>query len=738
MFCKNCGVYLSEGAIFCPECGTRQDEESVIVDVDSSCVSEENDSIEANFDADQREIQSDEVEVSEQQETSETQEPSMEEKENQHTQIVNSMYSTDKIKYCHSCGAANAEKDAFCYNCGTAFDTVDTKEEKVHSFKWKKQYIFLGIAVLLIGGIIIALAGFVLPKMSKKSTLVYLKDNELNFFQKKEPYVVGDDVFENDENINLPKERVQFSEDGKYVFYPQDYNNDAEYSLYRKKVNDKKTEEIKIDNNVFAYKVLGDEKIIYIKDTEDRKLYVSDMNDKEKIASDVSWFRVSDDKKTVFWYTVDEDNEGTVYMQGIDGKTDKTKIVSGMDTLCDYTTDFKTIVYKKDDNLYILRDYGEKEKIASDCHDTYSDLNNKNTGIYYLVEGEGELGVSDLIDDKYAESDSQMDYPNIKDYQTTTIKDSFWGPMESTITDDAGYQAAVEKYNEKQVRDDIRQMIGLEDSEKIKSEALYYYDIGSGENQKLQDGLYSTWNVFLSVDGIISYYWADYSNVDKISMDKLVDIYQSESNENLENQVEEIFKDTAQFVICEGAKQRNLPIDMEEYKNFKVSGSMIDTDTSTLYVALNNYEEKSSVLLTFDYGNESIEQYVLKDDVEIILLECLCDEGIYYIGGDEDDGTLYLNDERVTDDVENISYAYDDRIIATKDLEDGECTICMVEGNECEKIAEEVADWVCSEDGTVAFLTDYNFNKSRGDLKIYKDGETQNIDSDVSSIVGFY
>lgn len=722
MFCKNCGVQLSEEVVFCPECGIKQEKEDRVIPVNADEMTEV-----------QEEEKNDVIE----------QETVQQEMESQQTQIVEAEIVAEQVKYCHNCGSVNAQEDAFCCNCGAAFGKsvpsfeAATLNQSRQKEKKSKGIPFVIAGVLLLAVVLLAAVSLFLNNGSRQSTLAYIKDNELNLFQKKEPYQIGNEIFEDKSWANyygnVLDTRIQFSDKGKYIFYPQDYDTEG-FSLYRGEVNNEKAQAVKVDSYILDYQVISADKVVYIKDSEECNLYVSDLNDKDKIASDVSWFLLSEDKQTVFWCNVDDNGEISLYMQGLDGKVEKTKIASGIEYLYDYTDDLKTIVYEKDNNLYIVKDYGEKEKIASDCLDVYVGLSGSNASIYYLQEGDALWNFNDMFEDKYAESDSWMEYPDIMEYQTIAIEDTFWGPMEYVVTDEVGYQTAVEEYEEKQIRDEIRWQLGLDEDAKIKSQMLYYYDVQSGESTKIQEEFYEY--EFSEVDnGILMYSSFNIDKIQKISMDSLVDLYK-ESEDSLEGLLVDILDDIIEIAVCDGTKQVTLSIDKEKYHYYDSWESMIDPNTNTLYVVIKGDEEE--MLYAFDYESENPEGHIIKDDAEYISLEMIGDEGLYYIC----DETLYLNDEKITDDVSYVYEVYEGKILAVKDssgdYDSYEYTLYLVDGTEGEKIADDVAYWVCNEEGKIAFLTDYNFQKYRGDLKMYQNGEIQKIDSDVSGIIGFY
>ena len=122
-------------------------------------------------------------------------------------------------------------------------------------------------------------------------------------------------------------------------------------------------------------------------------------------------------------------------------KADKKKLDSDISYLCAYSDDLQTIIYEKDDNLYVVKDLGEKEKIASDVDGVNVHDINGNFQIYYVKESdETSLSAYDLIKDDYLSQDQNITEPRLEDYQTVTYVDDFFSSREKIETDDAYYQ----------------------------------------------------------------------------------------------------------------------------------------------------------------------------------------------------------------------------------------------------------------------------------------------------------
>lgn len=718
MFCKNCGVQLEDGALFCPECGTKQNTLQDVIEVDPSEIKEV-----PNVD------EQEEAKAPEESETPVQQEE---------TGIVNSLVSTDKIKYCHNCGAANAEHDEFCYNCGATFGgetQAPGAKPKEGGSRFKKQYAFIAAGVVVAALAIVAAIKF-LPVSGKSEALVYIKDNEANVFLKKQPHVIGDSVYDDRDDADTLSDYTysyfQISDDGKYLFYPQDYDGYDEFTLYRKKINSEKAEEVKIDGSVSGYIALSNDEIVYLKSGDDSKLYYSDLKDKRKIASDVDWFDISSNKKYVIWYTCDGENK--LYVQDIAGKKDRIKIDADIDYVYAYSENFDKIVYEKEDYLYIMKDFEEKEKIASDVTDVNVKDINGDFGIYYTVDEDDTVDISldDILDDEYAESDAKMKEPDITDYQKTEVKNSFWGPMESVTTDDKYYDDYA-KYEEKLQRDAVRE--SLESDLSLESTNEYYYSDKTGESEVLLEGLIDGYD--WSGDMILCAYF-DPESVEKLSMKSLMNADYQEWEEKFQK----LFLSGMKLCLFDGTRQVELDMDLEEY-SYEIYGCRVDRNANKFYFLTQEADGDETYLMATDYskGDGKLEQ--VAEGVESI--ELINDNGIYYIGdADEDgyEGTLYLNGKRIDDDVAvNSVRALQDNIIlymTDRDSDDSTGTINIADKTEKTRIADDVALYRTNDKNEIALLVDYNFKKYRGDLKLYRNEKIIPVDTDVATIVGFY
>lgn len=743
MFCEKCGTQLEDGMVFCPECGNKvsnpetekadtisetvvdsvsDDETTIIYEMSS------NNKEETSSDSDEVVLENDSV-VEPEMEAESTNVPEM---VMENVVAPGAIIETSKIKYCHNCGAANAETDAFCYACGMPIgENGETKKKKDSVLKKLNKKIIIGIAaaVAVVLATIIIIVAF--PFGKSKNTLFYLKDNEFTHYVKKDSLVFGDEVYEDKDDAYGPNSSISslvtVSEDGKYVFYPQNFDGGA-FDLYYKKINGKSEGE-KIDSNISQYSVLKNNKVLYKESGSSDKLYISDLKDKEKVASDVSWYWVSEDEKKVLWRTSDGENKA--YVRDLTLKNDKIKIDSDISSMVYISDDLKKIVYTKDDTLYYVENFDNKEKIDSDIASQYVVKNDSKVEIYYLVDADESVTFNDLIEDDYAAQDAKMKEPNISDYQTIESKPSFWGTREEVVTDESYYED-LEKYNEKEARDYIREYIG--EQEILSNYIMYRYIPGEKDAEEYTKG--AIWNCNSYGTPVLLYSELDIENSDKIKLSQLVN---QESYEIESTIWEKLGNEALKSYMISNGKKVELDVDFEEYDS-DVRVCAIDKNKKECYLEVNEADGDQINLFKTSYGKADGKLELVSDEYGDI--EVVSDKGVYYTTELEDgyQGELYFNDQKIDSDVLSgsvLELGNGEGILYLTDPDDQyqEGTLKMYQGSKSIKISDDVAAYVSNDKGEVAFLEDYNFGRYRGDLKVFKNNKATLIESDVTSIL---
>ena len=778
MFCNNCGTKLEEGVFFCPNCGNKVDNVSVEENEDDKTVilseaerevvleNENENPIETGQEVypdsqsgTNMEMEHDEAIKEDDSQEQYIQEQNINEQKGEmietveisptgvvETNVAIAVPNEEQRKFCPNCGTANNMNDLFCQECGMFFGNAEEKMGKGMPNKSQKNSKVVKVVIPAVIAVILIALICVVPRFIKvggngksKDFIVYIKDNELFMAKsnKYEPMQIGDKFYENKSDAQTYSyySGVSYSTDNKYIYYPKNFEIIKDtYDLYYKKVGDRKAEEKKIDSDVLDYKIIDDNKIAYIKDYDDRKLYLYDKNDSVKITSDAAWMTVSDDGKYILWRSNDGDNK--LYVQDIAMKKDKVKLESDVERLYAYSDDLKTIVYKKDDNLYVMNNMDEKEKIASDIDDAYVYDINGNLKIYYIKEGdEVKLNAYDLIEDDYFVQDQNAIEPRIEDYQTVTYVNDFFGKREKVETDDAYYRE-MEKYEEKIARDNLRENLKYQ-TENTNSSDIYYYNAKKGESVKVMETI-SLEGDSIGTDTALMYLMnIDLDNMEKLKLSDLIEGAYTDT----EKKLYAALLSSIQLLYLKDGEIFEIDDSNIDYSNLDDIDIIANEEINTIYTIYSFYNQSSNKrhdeLYSYNYRSNSGQPELLCDEFDTVI-NWASSQGIYYTN---EDGELYCNNTKIDGDVcdwsvkvqENGAVLY----LTDIDKDNREGTLNIYQSGKTTKIADDVAAYTYGvfDKNKIAFLTDYNYDKRRGDLEVYNGKETIHVDSDVTSII---
>ncbi len=774
MFCNNCGVELKDGMTFCPNCGAQAAGEMPAGDDGKTSVLRDGDvqeqetapSVEEKAEADPEEHGESIEEPTEKIEAVEISPTGV---IGQGTAVAVPAENEQK-KFCPNCGTQNGINDLFCQECGMFFGNED-KKMGAENGKVRPAGKTLKIVLAAVAAIVV-LAGigvFVMPRIlggtgggnSERDFFVYLKDNELMMTKgrKFEPVLVGDRYLEDKDSIGVFSyyyNGVACSPDNKYIYYPQDYDlSKYAYDLYRRRINGKEEEE-KIDSNVVDYKIIDNDRLAYIKDMDDRKLYLYDKGESQKVASDVSNISVSADGKYIMWAVADGDGY-KYYVQDSLLKSDKIKLDSDMN-IYGWSDGFETIVYTKDDNLYVLRNFEDKEKIASDVSQAYVyDINGRFKIYYQKIEDDTVMSLYDLVEDDCLTQDQNITEPNMADYQTITYVDSFWGMREKVELSDAYYEE-YEKFEQKLNRDVLRDRLKnqiVDGQEK----SFYYYDSASGESSELfeKTDIYNInfndysinssqgWTTYDSLgtkEALLYLRDVDLEKMESPVLSKLVETDYSEIEKTINDRL-------ADCVRCRYIWNGEIYELEEAAEDYDSSWLWADEDKKNIYLNYQFYSEGDSYneLYVYDYGKKDAAPELISDDLAYIADRNLAGE-VCYVNGDDE---LYCGETMIDDDVyaSSVKSHADGQILYLKDVDkDGEeGTLYLYQNGKSVKLADDAAVHAGKQEmsyieaygffhgNEVVFLSDYNFNKVRGDLNVYNGKESVQVDTDVAMVL---
>lgn len=644
---------------------------------------------------------------------------------------------------CVSCGYELPENAKFCPRCGVKND-IDAVfscsggnamglDGDIPRRKFSKKLIVGVVVVLAIG--IVSAAGIFLGRNHKY--VAYLKNSSVNQadlgYPKKATVEYSGDYGEKDNN---PDEyvKVKYSKDGKYIFYPTEVIREddtfyPEYCLNMQKVG-KEEDPIKLDNSVWQYHVLEQNKVVYIK-SGNNTLYINDKKGhKEKIASHVESYQIDKDEKNIVWIEF-EDGSYAIYQQDLALKKEKKELAANV-SFYDISENLKQIAVVEEDTLYVIKNFGDKKKISSNVSGIISNSEKTGSVCYCKVPDRALTGV-DIVEDDCLESDVTIKEPEYDNFIVQRAeKNEYTGRYERVEAfDQDAYNQAWEQYEAKENRDKMREDLKeLEFGAYVKE--LYCFRDGKEElvEEFCAEQVYD-YGTEAKKNGIFAFNRYRMEEVPQIKMSEI------ESFSDLADLYYENLKKVKETCIYTEKKVITLAENLEyavALEPEKKVGYGLKAETSE------EEETRTYTLMSFQTGESADGSCrIVAEDVDSI--QMLTEGKIYYLTDvNESEGELYCNEDYVDSDVfvgslkevkDGVAYAVD------YDSNKGRATLKLYNGKEDRKIADDVYAYHVFDEKNVVVLVDYSLDRKEGDLKYYKGKDKlAEIDEDVTAIFG--
>ncbi len=298
--------------------------------------------------------------------------------------------------FCQKCGTQNEEVARFCANCGETLELGTSSNNQQGSAASEMGAVpeagaefiptpapedakpnnkkIIKTAIIAVAAIVIVILGFNIFKgifgskkvNYEKHPVVYNKDGDI--MVQLAGKANADKAYELGSSDDIAS--VKVTDDGKYIFYGDDYD-DGEYDLYYRKANDTKGRSAKeIASGVEGYIVAGNGKfVIYQKGS---KVYFSNLKDSNSFAKDVEDIGFTSDYKYII-YTEEDSDGNELYIRKatlnaepvkVDDEVEEFYLPYNEDT---YRPEYKgDIYYKKDGNLYYAKNGKNPVKVLSD------------------------------------------------------------------------------------------------------------------------------------------------------------------------------------------------------------------------------------------------------------------------------------------------------------------------------------------------------------------------------------
>ena len=629
--------------------------------------------------------------------------------------------SKPEFIFCMNCGKKCTSDSTFCDECGAsledktepmtanepAYKTANHQRQTVKIPAMCKKLPLIGGLVALGLIIFVIISFFVLPSFPKKAA-IYMKDHELFYtdFSGEAVQITKNlmprEYKEDDGRFNwtfLYNDSNFVSKDGKKIVYPDNiHSNDEEtIDIYFRNMEDKKAEPLKIarisaleyirindEGDLITYKERGVDAVrggggelcqYDIKSEEKIKLVT------EKVFIDTA---LSTDGNIIYYGVQDSEqvsHDNFDFYVKEKGK-DKEKIDSNV---MDYSiiSDYKTVYYIKENNLYKKELGKEKVKVASNVS---SLIKAYKEGVYYIKREDKEYSLSEFIN-----NDLGREAPE--------------GLMEEKI-----------KFNEY---------------------TAYYFD-GNKENilgkttgnyeRSIRRG--KSVNCAVSKPVILFYLISDLDKKTKINLSEMTDGYgyiydYDEVKNNINDAINNLHQDI-ECSVFEGKDLKGIISDKT------IADLSINEDGSRICFLEELNEFGFADLYEATAKGNYKPQFI---DSEVFDIRQSTEGGVYYSKDRTDVNFSLYKDKQMIDEV--LQYPFNIEGDAAMYVKDGD--IYLYNNGKKEKIGSAGEDVPVSKgisNGNFIFIADYNPKYRNGELYRYNEGKIEKLESDANYILG--
>lgn len=395
MFCKNCGKNLEDGALFCSECGTKQDVISQTPKNEPYINSEQE--YVNNF-----------AELS--------------------PEFSNENMGTNTQNVYSSPVTEDTKKVSFVDGIVAKIKGLNINKEtfkKISSHKFFKPACAVIALILVIAIVVVPIANSVSSSSVKLDFHLYVKDSGalyVKYADEKEARFVSGSY------ASYSSSPVYIEKNG-YLFYTEE--NGSHITLSYRDLDKKKSDSEKIDNDVTYFEVSSNGKTVFYM-TSDGSLYVSNLKDHEKIAKNVSFFSVNKDGDRCVYFVRNENAENLHKAYSVYSVTKSNKpkcIAENVSNVLSYSREKNVIFFYSQDEIYAIKDCSKKAKKVAKIDVWSSDCGigifgvNSATEFYYTVQTQNNM--LDYVEDTYnASADMNASYGE-DGYYRNNIREDF-------------------------------------------------------------------------------------------------------------------------------------------------------------------------------------------------------------------------------------------------------------------------------------------------------------------------
>lgn len=342
----------------------------------------------------------------------------------------------------------NMEEEPAFGNASFGIPADCTQKQKMSGIKLTCYIVVVLLVCSVVYGSYRAATSYFLPVMTfdkSAQPILYIKNSEVTLKTKEDRK--GKSVVNSERFVSSDAQRyVQMSADGRTVFYAQDSADSAAgFDLCYRRVSaiddDKDTPEeaVRIDGGVTDFKIHPEGQfVLYLKGT---RLYFSNLTSAHVVASDVSDFYLSKNNQQIVYYK----DGGKMYTCGTAKKDMPVLVDTEIDKVLSEKDEYAKVFYIKQGALFLKETDKEAVCLAEDVKDGIL----LGDYVYFVKEEVRPKRFQEVFYDDKAARDAGTEKP---------LKSDFMTPDETgqLVFDEAGYNAALKRFEEKEFRESIR------------------------------------------------------------------------------------------------------------------------------------------------------------------------------------------------------------------------------------------------------------------------------------------
>lgn len=693
--------------------------------------------------------------------------------------------------FCENCGTKMGENELFCSNCGEKVQNqqiepindeniiVEKQNHIKNNSSIRKNYksVISGIVII---SLIVSSVAFFNSLSTESEQVIYAKGTTLlsSDGKVKIPNVVSnsfytegiiDDVDAADKTksismlLNLG---YQNSKDNKYIFYADNFNDGEKYSIFRAPKNNFDKRELiaknatvmtNVNDTMLFQLVNNDTGIIYKNNSYNSAYFYSDFTTERKIINNGELIGVDPNGSTIIYLEYNDQIEGySLYSMDLLNISEPAKLIEKgpVNNYFQFDKNKPLDVYytigdsEVTDNGIVLNQYkdGVVKEIFRNCESAIQSGN--DGGVYVFVAKKQALDYRNIVEDNMFQADRNVYEPRQEDYTTKVLNDDYWfGSYYSDEVDWNAYNAEYNKYQEKAVRDDIRNYINQNRYEYTNYEVYYIKDGNSTLiTDKCDNVGFQNYNGFIFSE-------IDYSNIGEINISDIyndIDYYYSgDYSSELETKISEKISELSKQKIAYKGKICELSRNVGEESYLDIMNS---SNTGNCMVLKSNGDGNSDIIeLTLTNPEQIATEKLVDSD---IVSSKVFDDGktVIYYKENPDSDTYDVAELKIYKNGESNTIAYNATIGSCTFGKSGEIyfiadykeenvggSLMKSNNREVSVIAEDVMQYYTTQKGEVYYLANVDA-KGNGTLfkknKIDKDSAAVQVDTGVSGIRG--